>query len=219
MRTYLSPIGFNSTSVTRAVSNHGIGSEDEVVLIRPAVTDEDSRAREAIEDVRRFLREVDPGIDLTTARIDHTAYDQAVLDSSDLLTAASGDIVVTLGGGPREVLLPVTTAALAHAPRIESALFYSDLTGAVEEWQLPPLTTSVPDSALETLREAQTSIAEADSDSVTIPQLTETTGQAKSTVTRHVAELETAELVDTWREGKVKHLQISSAGKLRLDIQ
>lgn len=219
MRTYLSPIGFNSTSVTRAVSNHGIGGGDEVVLVRPAVSDEDNRAAEAIEDVRRFLREVDPDIELSTARIEHTAYDRAVLDCSDLLLTSTGDIVVTLGGGPREVLLPFATAALAHAARIDSALFFSDLTGSVEEWTLPQLATSVPDPAFETLREVAEMVVDADGDSVSVPQLTKRSGKAKSTMTRHVAALEGAGLVETWREGKVKHLRITTAGELRLDVR
>lgn len=208
MRTYLSPIGFNSTSVTRAVSNHGVGAGDEVVLVRPAVAEEDSRATEAIEDVRRFLREVDPNIKLSTARIEHTAYDQAVLDCSDLLLAAIKNVTVILGGGPREVLLPFTTAALAHAARIDSALFFSDLTGSVEEWTLPQLATPVPAPAFETLSEITDMVVDANVDSVSVPQLTEQMGRAKSTVTRHVGDLEAAGLVETWREGKVKHLQV-----------
>lgn len=219
MRTYLTPIGFNSTSVTRAVSNHGIGSGDEVVLVRPTVTDEDSRATEAIEDVRRFLREVDSGIELTTERIDHTAYDQAVLDCSYLLRAANGDIVVVLGGGPREVLLPFATAALAHAARIETALFFSDLTGSVEDWTLPQLATPVPDSAFGTLAEVADMMGDDHEDSVSVPRLTERTGQAKSTVTRHISDLEDAGLVEAWRDGKVKHLRMTTAGQLRLDVR
>jgi CRISPR-associated protein Csa3 len=219
MRTYLSPIGFNSTSVTRTVSNHGIAGGDGVVLVRPTVSEEDSRATEAIEDVRRFLREVDPGIELSTERIQHTSYGRAVLDCSDLLHAATGDIVITLGGGPREVLLPFTTAALAHAARIDSALFFSDLTGSVEEWILPQLATPVSDPAFGTLSEVADMLGEDDSDSVSVPRLTKRTGRAKSTVTRHVSDLEAAGLVKTWREGKVKHIRITTAGELRLDVR
>jgi CRISPR-associated protein Csa3 len=219
MRTYLAPIGFNSTSVTRAVSNHGIASGDEVVLVRPTVADEDSRATEAIEDVRRFLREVDPGIELTTERIDQAAYDQAILDCSDLLRAATGDIVVVLGGGPREVLLPFATAALAHAAWIETALFFSDLTGSVEDWTLPQLATPVPDPAFGTLSEVADMMPSDHEDSVSVPELTERTGQAKSTVTRHISDLEDAGLVETWRDGKVKHLRMTTAGQLRLDVR
>lgn len=38
-------------------------------------------------------------------------------------------------------------------------------------------------------------------------------------VTRHIGDLEAAGLVETWREGKVKRLQITTAGELRLDVR
>jgi CRISPR-associated protein Csa3 len=219
MRTYLAPIGFNSTSVTRAVSNHGISGSDEVVLVRPDMPDEDRRATEATEDVRRFLQEVDPGIELTVERIDHTAYDQAVLECSNLLLAPTGNIVVAFSGGPRDVLVPFTTAALAHAAKIDSALFFSDLTGGVEESTLPQLTTAVSDPAFGTLGELANMLTDTDATSVDVPQLTERTGRAKSTVTRHVNNLEAADLVETWREGKIKHIQLTTAGQLHLDVR
>lgn len=218
MRTYFSPIGFNSTSVTRAVSKHGVGADDEVVLLRPAVTDEDARATEAIEDVRRFLRELDPGITLTTERVAHTSYERAVLDCSDLLRAATGEIVVTLGGGPREVLLPFMTAALAYGEQVETALFFSDLTGGVTNWELPRLTSRVSEPALETLALLGELTRATEDDAASVPDLTERTNRAKSTVTRHVDELEAAGLAETWREGKVRQAQITTGGELRLDV-
>jgi CRISPR-associated protein Csa3 len=216
MRTYLSPIGFNSTAVTRAVSSHGVGSDDEVVLLRPTVAEEDDRATEAIGDVRRFLREVDPGIEVSTERIEHTSYDHATLDCSELIRAASGDVVVVLGGGLRGVLLPFATAALAHAHQIDATLFFSDLTGGVEEWELPQLITTASDSAMSTLEIINETLADTGGESTSVPALTERTDRAKSTVTRHIDELEAAGLVRTWREGKRRQVRITTGGELRL---
>jgi len=213
MRTYISPIGFNSTTVTRPLLSRGIDDGDEVVLIRPAVPedDPDSRAREAIADVERLLQEIEPTVSVTTERISCREIDTAVLECSDLILAAEGECFVTLGGGARDVLVPLVTATLTHAPLIESALLFSDLDGTVDEWNLPGLTARLHETTKPTL----TALKEAGGEA-SISTLTNVTGQSKSTVTRHVKQLTEEGLVEVWTEGKTKHMEITLVGELLL---
>ncbi|SEP27518.1 CRISPR-associated protein Csa3 [Halorientalis persicus] len=210
MRTYLSAIGFNSTSVTRPLLSHGIDTGDAVVLIRPD-QEPDSRAEEAIGDVERLLQEIEPDIDLRTERISHNEFQTAVLECSDLIRAAEGERIVSLGGGARDVLLPLTIAAMTHVRLLSAALFFSDLDGTVQEWSLPRLTAHVQDTTLETLR----AIATADGGS-SIPELTETTGKSKSTITRHVTSLSDEDAIETWTDGKTKFAKVTLTGQLVL---
>ncbi len=210
MRTYLATIGFNSTSVTRPLLSHGIEPGDHVVLIRPN-NEPDSRAEEAIADVERLLQEVGPDIQLMTEEITHDEFETAVLECSDLIRAANGERIVSLGGGPRDVLLPFAIAATAHARLLSVAFFFSDLNGPVQKWQLPRLTASVKDTTTETLQ----TIAGADGD-ISIPELTDQTGASKSTVTRHVSALADENAVETWTEGKTKFARITLTGELLL---
>lgn len=209
MRTYISPIGFNSTSVTRPLLSRGIDTGDEVVLIRPDV-DDDSRSAEAITDVERLLQEIEPDVSVTTERITHTDFSTAVLACSDLIRAAEGKRIVTLGGGARDVLLPFAFAAIAHIRLLDTALFFSDIDGAVREWQLPRLTAELRETTRPTLEALQEHGGEA-----SIPTLTEATGQSKSTVTRHVKQLADESLVDVWTEGKTKFARMTLSGQLR----
>jgi CRISPR-associated protein Csa3 len=213
MRTYISPIGFNSTTVTRPLLSRGIDDGDEAVLLRPDVPEDDldSRAREAIADVERLLQEIGPSVSVTTERISCGKFDTAVLECSDLILAAEGERIVTLGGGARDVLVPFVTATLTHARLIDTALFFSDLDGTVGEWNLPGLTATVHETTKPTVTALERAGGEA-----SIPTLTEATGQSKSTVTRHVKQLNEEGIVEVWTEGKTKHMQLTLVGKLLL---
>ncbi|UPM45265.1 CRISPR-associated CARF protein Csa3 [Halocatena salina] len=209
MRTYLSPIGYNSTSVTRTVLSHGVDRDDQIVLIRPTAETDTSRADEAINDVQRLLGEVQPEIAVTTERIPHDDFETAVVRCQELLQAAGGAVTVNLGGGARDILLPLMTAVLTEIQQIDSVLIFSDVDGKVREWELPTLSTTVSDTVYETL----TAIAEVDGE-ISIPQLTETTGRPKSTVARHVDLLEQNDAVAGRREGKTKRVSLTLTGRL-----
>lgn len=208
MRTYLSAIGFNSTSVTRPLLSHGIDTGDEVILIRPD-QEPDSRAKEAIGDVERLLQEIDPDLTLQTVQITHNEFSTAVLECSDLIRAAEGDRIVSLGGGARDILLPFTIAATTHTQLLSAVLFFSDLDGTVQEWSLPRLPATIPDATTSTLQ----TIIEADSE-ISIPELTTQTGLSKSTVTRHVTALADQGVIQTWTEGKTKFARSTLTGQL-----
>ena len=212
MRTYMSPIGWYSTSVTRPLLNHGVDTGDSVVLIRPDTdTEGDSRAREAISDVEQLVQEIEPDVSVTTERITHSEFSTAALECSDLIRAAEGERIVTLGGGARDVLVPFAIAAITHVRLLDAALFFSDIDGTVQEWTLPGLTATLKTAAeptLETLRQQ--------GGTASVPTLTDETGRSKSTVTRHVTELADEGLVETWTEGKTKHVRVTLTGKLLL---
>jgi len=210
MRTYLSAIGFNSTSVTRPILSHGIDTGDEVVLIRPN-QEPDSRAEEAIGDVDRLLQEIGPEISLTTEQISHEEFQTALLECSDLVRAAEGERIVSLGGGARDVLLPFAMAATTHVRLLDTVLFFSDLDGTVQEWSLPRLTATIQETTKKTLR----TIVDSE-DTISIPELTERTGASKSTVTRHVTALSEEGAIETWTDGKIKYARATITGRLLL---
>jgi CRISPR-associated protein Csa3 len=110
--------------------------------------------------------------------------------------------------------LPFTVAVLTHTPSIDTALAFSDIDGKVREWELPVLTADIPNSARDTLA----LIADAE-DNISIPELTEQTQHAKSTVTRHVSQLEESGVVTTKQQGKTKYTELSFAGRLLLRAQ
>ena len=209
MRTFVSPIGFNTTSVTRALLDYGINGEDTVILVRPSTETGDNRASEAVADVRRILQGIEPQISVNVRRIPHDDFESAVLECSDLLQNSSGAIVVSLSGGARDVLLPLTVATMAHRREIESTLGYSDIDGKVRECMLPDITVTLSEGVHRTL-----GIIEGHGREISIPELTGQSESVKSTVTRHVNKLETDELVTGRVEHRTKYVSITFSGKL-----
>lgn len=210
MRTYVAPIGYNPTTVTRPVLSHGLDTGDAITLLRPATDADDRRAREALTDIERTVGELEPDVSMQTERIPHDDFQTAVLACSDVLRAASGRIVTIFGGGARDVFLPFTVASLTHADCIETALTFSDVDGAVRESVLPRLTVHCPESAWQTL------VSVEQVDETSLPSLTNDTGHSKSTVTRHVNQLSERGLVETWMEGKTKWVRSTLTGRLLL---
>lgn len=211
MQTFISPIGFNTTSVTRSLLDYGIDTEDAVQLIRPATETDDNRATEAVEDVRQLLQEIEPTVSVSVETVPHDDFEEAVMTCSDLLRTASGEVVVSLSGGARDVLLPLTVATMAHEAAVTTTLGYSDIDGQVRDLGLPSITSTPSDGARTTLR----AINDGNSPT-TLPALAADLEAAKSTITRHVAALEEIGYVSTWTENRTKHIVITLSGRLYL---
>lgn len=211
MQTYLSPIGFNTTSVTRALTNHGLNGGDAVVLLRPTKETDNNRGAEAVTDVEHILQEIEPTISVSVERIPHDDFETAVMRCSKAIRAAEGSVVVSLSGGARDVLLPLTVATMAHERAVASTLGYSDIDGQIREWGLPNITATPSDGQRETLAAVDATDSE-----VSIPALTTQRGAAKSTITRHVNALDVDGFVTTRTQDRTKHVSITLAGRLCL---
>lgn len=211
MRTYVSTLGFHETRVTRPVLRRGLADGDVVVLVRPAVEDDDERGADAVAHVKDMVEEISPGATVELESINHGDFETAVLQCSDVLEAAEGELVVNFGGGAREVFLPLTIATLLHAPAVDVALQYTDVTQELREWEVPRLDVSVSEERRATLA----AIGDADGE-VSIAELDEHVDRSKSTVSRHVAALERESLVETKRHGQTKLVSLTLGGRLRL---
>lgn len=209
MQTFVSPIGYDTRRVTRPVLRHGVDGDDEVVVLRPASESDTERATQTIADVEQFLHEIDPGLTVTVERVPTDDLEATVTACDDVLRAAPGDLVVSLGGGARDVLLPLQVATLRRVDDVDAVLFFSDLDGNVTKWSLPRLTATVPARARETLV-----AIEAAEEPVSLSTIADHTGQSKSTVVRHVKSLESEGLVESFTEGKIKYVRASFTGRL-----
>lgn len=211
MRTYLSPIGYDTRRVTRPVINRGLDSDDELVLLRPGKETDTERATQTIADVEQFLQEIEPNYRQRTERVVTDSFEKTVRDCCRIVADIAEDrtVVVSLGGGARDILLPLTVASLVYARRIDAALFFSDLDNSVQEWTLPDLTARISDRAFQTFEV----IVEADG-WLSLSTIAEETGQSKSTVIRHVNDLESSNVVVADTSEKAKRVRITFSGEL-----
>jgi CRISPR-associated protein Csa3 len=210
MTVYISPVGYDSTRVTRPILSEGINDGDRIVLLRPAGQDDDTRAAEAINDIERMVKQVQPNVTVVTETIPPEDFQAAVLACSTLLTNVDDDLVINFGGGPREVYLAVAIATLAHPDAVDKTLQFSDLDGNVEEISLPRIVGTLPESTIETLGVIVKSDA-----GIGIPDLADTLDRAKSTVSRHIRQLEDADAVTSEMHGKTKYVNATFTGELR----
>lgn len=211
MRTYISPIGYDTRRVTRPVINRGLDSEDELVLLRPGGETDTERATQTIADVEQFLQEIEPNYRQRVEHVVTDSFEETVRDCCQIVSDVGDDreIVVSLGGGARDILLPLTVAALVYARRIDAALFFSDLDNSVQEWTLPDLTARISNRAFQTFEV----IVEADG-WLSLSTITEETEQSKSTVIRHVNDLESSNVVVADTSEKAKRVRVTFSGEL-----
>jgi len=210
MRTYVSTIGHYSPRVMRPILDNGLNANDVVVLLRPH-GDTSDRAKSAIQDVNQTVNELGPGSDIVIEKISYKSFESAVVECVDILEAAEGTVVLNFAGGPREIFLPLTIAAIARSDIVDLALQFRDIDEEIEEITLPNLMSRPSDATLDTLRSLVTI-----NGNTTLPQIADETGKSRSTVGRHLDALEFDGAVKTWKEGKTRHVEPTLAGQLRV---
>lgn len=213
MRAYVSPIGYDSTRITRPVLSHGLDTDDRLVLVRPSLENDEQRAHQAIRDVKQMVTQIEPDIEIERVEIPHDDLTASVGELCEIIDACDrdGEVVVNLSGGPRDLLISLLLATLVHQQGIDAALTYSDIDGEVRQLPVPNLTVDIPEASYQTLR----TVADRENP-ISISELTEARELAKSTVTRHLKQLEDRGLVDTRQEGKVKFAELTFTGKLHV---
>ena len=209
MRTYVSTIGYYETRVVRPVLDHGLNEGDKVVLLRPRDDDEDGDS--AVADVKRIFSELGPGVEVVVEHITYDNFSTAVMECVDVLTTAKGEAIANFGGGPREIFIAFSIAALVAGEEIDTVLQFTDIDQEVRELRLPELMEPLPSKTHRTLR----TIADSDGAS-TLPTVAKKSGQSRSTVGRHLDDLEAAGAVETAKQGKTRRVELTLGGRLRL---
>lgn len=213
MQTFVATIGYDSTRVTRPVLRHGLREGDEIRLVQPSGHDENSRAEEAISDVKQIVTELQPDVTITSVKIPHNDFYTALTRCSSLLREPSTEVIVVLGGGARDIYLPLSLATLFHIKDIDTVLQFSDINGSVNELEIPNLFLSLSDNEFWILHK----LSEYD-DGVSMSNLSIDTNFSKSTVSRCISCLEDEELVRTEFHGKNKIINITEQGDLFINL-
>jgi len=209
MRTYLAPLGFDSRRVIRPVLSEGLDADDEVVILRPST--KSNRGKDALKEVEGILTQVSPDLTLQTESLPHTDFVETVLCCTDLIQAANGETFVILGGGARELLFPLVVATFSGEQHVDTILQVSDIDGTVR--RLPKLNlrgnaTDAEGDLLSNLMDLSTPLS--------ISQIADRMGKSKSTIARHVSNLEEEGLVETHPDGRAKSVVVTDSGRVFL---
>lgn len=209
MKTYISPIGFDSSQLISMIVKYGIEGGDKIVLLRPE-DERDKRGELAVQAIRDLSLQIDSSIDLQIHRVDHRDFEGMVLSLRDLLRNSEGRIIVNLSGGPREIFLAFTIACLCVCDRIYKATNFSDIDRSLKEIELPNIKASLDERFLRILRDVE------EHQPTSIMDIAKRLNISESSVSRQVAALADLKAVDVIQKGKMKEVRITITGRLFL---
>lgn len=209
MKTYVSPLGFDSSQLISLIVKYGIEGGDRIVLVRPA-EERDKRGELAVQAIRDLSIQIDSSIDLQIHRVDHRDFESMVLSLRDLLRSSEGKLIVNLSGGPREIFLAFTIACLCVRDRIHKATNFSDIDRALKEIELPNIKASLDERYLRILKDVE------EHQPTNIMDIAKRLNISESSVSRQVATLAELKAVDVTQRGKTKEVRITITGKLFL---
>lgn len=209
MRTYLAPLGFDSRRVVRPVLSEGLDESDRVVLLQPAKSSDQSE--DAFEEVADVLTQVVSDLELESEQLPYTDFVETTLLCTDLIQAAEGETIVVLGGGAREILLPLTVATFSNENYIDTILQVGDIDSSVR--RIPQLNLRGNISNAETTLLAD--LTDLDTP-LSISEIATELEKSKSTVARHVDSLESEGFVQTTKQGRTKTEEQTDSGRIFL---
>lgn len=209
MRTYLAPLGFDSRRVVRPVLSEGLDESDRVLLLQPAKSSDQSE--DAFEEVAEVLTQVVPNLELESEQLPYTDFVETTLLCADLMQAAEGETIIVLGGGAREILLPLTVATFSNENHIDTILQVGDIDSSVR--RIPQLNLRGNISNSEATLLADLSALDTP---LSISEIATELEKSKSTVARHVDSLESEGFVQTAKEGRTKTVEQTDSGRIFL---
>lgn len=209
MRTYLAPLGFDSRRVVKPVLSEGLDESDRVILLQPANSSDQSE--EAFDEVKDVLTQVVPDLKLESERLPYTDFVETTLLCADLMQAAEGETIVILGGGAREILLPLTVATFSNENHINTVLQVGDIDSSVRRLPFLNLRSNISDAEatlLANLTDLDTPLS--------ISNIATELEKSKSTIARHVDSLESEGFIRTAKEGRTKTVEQTGSGRVFL---
>ncbi|NMI89016.1 CRISPR locus-related DNA-binding protein [Nanohaloarchaea archaeon] len=178
VKRFIFNLGYDISHVTSLLSSEGLETSSEVVLIIPEGNDK--RQENAVKDVRNYLDRINAETSLTcfeaSKNIERNVSKFSKLFSSNRKT------IVSLSGGPRDHLIPLTLAAAASGSEVDKFYFRSDLDSDLEQISVPEFSPELSETQkqiLETVEERY----------VPVSEIAENTDYSESTVYDRVSGL------------------------------
>jgi CRISPR-associated protein Csa3 len=161
--------------------------------------------------VKEVLTQVVPDLELESEQLPYTDFVETTLLCADLMQAAEGETIVVLGGGAREILLPLTVATFSNENHIDTVLQVGDIDSSVR--RIPRLNlrgniSNAEATLLADLTELDTPLS--------ISDIATELEKSKSTIARHVDNLEAEGFVETAKQGRTKTVEPTDSGRIYL---
>jgi CRISPR-associated protein Csa3 len=209
MRAYVAPLANDSRRVVRPVLSEGLDEGDRLHLLRPASSSD--RSDDVVSDVDRILTQVVPDLDVVVESVPHSDFARAVTQCIEYVRVPNREIIVVLGGGPHEVLVPLSVAAFTNSERVDTILQMGDVDDAVRRVPRLNLRSSPSEAELSVL----SGLSGLDTP-LSISRIADELGTSKSTIARHVSSLESEQFVRTSNDGRRKVVELTDSARVLL---
>ncbi len=214
MKTYISPIGFDTTHLLALLVRFGIESHDAVILIRPI--EDDDRSFRAIEEIQELIRKIGDDITIKILKVDHRDFTSMVysfvctLNDSAGKPGSNNKLHVNLSGGPREILTALTAACMALSDKIHTVTSFSDIDRELHIISLPHIANSPDDKEYQILCDIKNHGPTSFADIASRLQISE------STISRQCSRLSGLQWITIESRGKNKFATISPSGEIMI---
>ena len=216
MKTYISPLGFETTHIISLIVKHGIEKGDRIILLRPKTSD--SRADRAIDDIKDLTEKIDRTITVDVVEIDHHDFGAMMLNLIDLIASAAppavpaGKIIVNLSGGPREILVALTASSMALSELVYKTTNFSDIDRELREIELPHIARQLDKTAWQILRDLT------EHEHTTLTEVAGRVCASDSKISRQSAKLAGLHAVEITPAGRSKQIAITLSGRVLLKV-
>jgi CRISPR-associated protein Csa3 len=214
MKTYISPIGFDTSHIFSLLIRFGVESHDKVILIRPKKDDE--RSIRAIEELTELVRKIANDITVVVHMVNHLDYTDALYQCINIIDQTSKEgglnnkIFVNLSGGPREILIALNTASLALSEKIHLVTSFSDVERMLKVISLPHIMNTPEQKEFGILTDIKKNGPTSFAEIASRLQISE------STISRQCSKLSGLQWIDIETRGKNKYATITPSGEIMI---
>lgn len=193
-KNFIFNMGYDISHVTSVLANEGLEDGSRVVLVKPGQRDE--RQENSIEDIRNHLNSLDVDVSLGIFPSGES-FERDIENFLDLYSRLE-KVVLSLSGGSRDLLIPMTIASV-FSGEIDETYFRSDIDSDLQKMQIPHAGFDLNDSEQEIMEALG-------KDSENVQEIIDVTDLSRSTVYRRLGALEEKEIVEEKEEGYTKTL-------------
>ncbi|MDI6718592.1 MAG: CRISPR-associated CARF protein Csa3 [Methanomicrobiales archaeon] len=190
-KTVIVPFGFDASIVFRGYSRFSLGDGDRLVLLTPK--EKNPRKDAAIQDVESFLKSLTSrgiGIACDVIEVDTSDVGGVVTKVAEIVTANRGfQYYLDASAGVRSLCVALTIAAILLKSRITGFFTFDESTSRTLEVKVPACAYRLTNTKKEILKTVQRYRE------MKAKDLAKAMGKDLSTISRHVTELEEANLI------------------------
>ncbi len=197
-------MGYDTSHVISVLASEGLEDGSLVVLVTPGSVDD--RQENAVSDIKNYLDSLD--IDVSLQLFSAGKSLESDIENFTGLFSNLDNIVLSLSGGPRDLLIPLTVASTMHSGNIDKTVFRSDIDSELSEIKLPDISINLSDSDRKLIEELGSSSG--------VKEIVENIGISKSTVYRKLSEFENKGIVESEKKNGRKIYSVTSTGKALL---